>query len=239
MTIQPQRGAVLSAVEDEGTQLAASGALNFIGAGVTAVWNPVTGFYDITIPGSAGGPPAPHAPTHEPGGSDPMTVDAAAAVGSLRTLGITATSACAGNDPRLAGGADVSTTAGTGGVLIGQVVAFVNDGGAARVLPADADGVNTIKDGMGVAVATAAVGVAVLVRVSGEIPAPDARFDALPAVTNVGQRLYLSQTAGRWTLTAPTAAPAKALRTGWVSFAGGAADTTRVVVDIGEGYLNG
>lgn len=42
-----------------------------------------------------------HASTHEPGGSDAMTVDAAAGIGSLRTLGITSTSACAGNDARL------------------------------------------------------------------------------------------------------------------------------------------
>jgi len=44
---------------------------------------------------------AAHKTTHEPGGSDAMAVDAAAATGSLRTLGTSATSACAGNDARL------------------------------------------------------------------------------------------------------------------------------------------
>jgi hypothetical protein len=38
-----------------------------------------------------------HAATHEPGGTDPLTVDAAAATGSLRTLGAGAAQAAAGN----------------------------------------------------------------------------------------------------------------------------------------------
>jgi hypothetical protein len=41
-----------------------------------------------------------HHARHE-GGADAMTVDAAAATGSLRTLGTAATAACAGNDARL------------------------------------------------------------------------------------------------------------------------------------------
>lgn len=46
-------------------------------------------------------PPKTHASSHQPGGTDAMAVDAAAGTGSLRTLGSTATSACAGNDSRL------------------------------------------------------------------------------------------------------------------------------------------
>jgi hypothetical protein len=42
-----------------------------------------------------------HKTSHEPGGADALTVDAAAATGSLRTLGTSSTSACAGNDSRL------------------------------------------------------------------------------------------------------------------------------------------
>jgi len=45
--------------------------------------------------------PSAHKTSHEPGGADAMTVDAAAATGSLRTLGTGATAACAGNDSRL------------------------------------------------------------------------------------------------------------------------------------------
>jgi hypothetical protein len=47
--------------------------------------------------GSGGGP---HAPTHQPGGSDPMQVDAAPTVGSLRTLGSGPNQAAPGNDIR-------------------------------------------------------------------------------------------------------------------------------------------
>jgi len=42
-----------------------------------------------------------HASTHNAGGTDAMAIDAAAATGSLRTLGTAATAACAGNDARL------------------------------------------------------------------------------------------------------------------------------------------
>ena len=45
--------------------------------------------------------PISHATSHEPGGGDAMSVDAAAATGSLRTLGTGAQQACAGNDSRL------------------------------------------------------------------------------------------------------------------------------------------
>ena len=48
--------------------------------------------------GSGGGP---HASSHQPGGNDTMAVDAAAEVGSLRTIGAGAQQACAGNDTRL------------------------------------------------------------------------------------------------------------------------------------------
>ena len=45
--------------------------------------------------------PTSHATSHDSGGSDAMVVDAAAGVGSLRTLGTSSTSAAAGNDARL------------------------------------------------------------------------------------------------------------------------------------------
>ena len=54
------------------------------------VWTPVSGV-----------PPSGHAISHEPGGGDAMTIDAAAIVASLRTLGTGALQACAGNDIRL------------------------------------------------------------------------------------------------------------------------------------------
>ena len=61
--------------------------------------------------------PTAHATSHQPGGSDAMSVDAAAATGSLRTLGTSATSACAGNDSRLSDSR--APTGAAGGDLTG------------------------------------------------------------------------------------------------------------------------
>lgn len=52
---------------------------------------------DAAIGAVSGGVPGPHHATHEPGGSDAMAVNAAATVGSLRTLGTGATQAATGN----------------------------------------------------------------------------------------------------------------------------------------------
>lgn len=54
-----------------------------------------------TIVSAPIGAPGAHATTHQPGGADPMAVDAAAATGSLRTIGTGALQATAGNDARL------------------------------------------------------------------------------------------------------------------------------------------
>lgn len=72
-----------------------------------------------------------HKVNHEPGGSDAMAVDAAAVTGSLRTIGVGALQAAAGNDARLsdvrtptahkvthqAGGTDEINVAGLTGLL--------------------------------------------------------------------------------------------------------------------------
>lgn len=50
-----------------------------------------------------------HATTHQPGGADPMAVDAAVGVGSLRTLGIGSTQAAPGDDTRITGAQQRST----------------------------------------------------------------------------------------------------------------------------------
>ena len=54
----------------------------------------------VNTGGGGGGAPDPHHVTHEPGGSDPLAVDAAPGTGSLRTLGTGANQAAPGNDAR-------------------------------------------------------------------------------------------------------------------------------------------
>lgn len=95
-----------------------------------------------------GGPLFGHHATHEPGGNDPMAVNAAAAVGSLRTLGTTALSAAAGTDGRLS---DARTpvlhasthNAGGSDVLVIDAVAAVGSlrtlgAGAQQAMPGNA-----------------------------------------------------------------------------------------------------
>ena len=55
----------------------------------------------LISPAPTAGGGGPHAASHQPGGADAMAVNAAAATGSLRTLGTAATAAAAGNDARL------------------------------------------------------------------------------------------------------------------------------------------
>lgn len=67
----------------------------------------------IDVLEAGGGEVAAHASTHEPGGADALTIDAAAGTGSLRTLGTSGTSACAGNDGRLSDARTPSAHAST------------------------------------------------------------------------------------------------------------------------------
>ena len=64
-----------------------------------------------------------HHLTHEPGGTDPLAVDAAPTVGSLRTLGTGATQAAPGNDARFVTGGGTVTHTGTltdHGIVVGN-----------------------------------------------------------------------------------------------------------------------
>jgi hypothetical protein len=70
-----------------------------------------------------------HAARHNAGGADAMAIDAVAATGSLRTLGTSATSACAGNDTRLPTQAANDALAGTSGAPSGANP-FVTDADA-------------------------------------------------------------------------------------------------------------
>ena len=70
----------------------------------TVVADSTTSILWVRIGGAwvrSGGPPTAHVSTHEPGGSDPLPVDAAADTGSLRTLGTGPQQAAPGNDSRI------------------------------------------------------------------------------------------------------------------------------------------
>lgn len=119
----------------------------------------------------------------------------------------------------------------------GEVVVFDDAAGSPRVFKADADGAGELKDAVGIVQNTViGAGSAVDVQMIGEISVADTEWDAVPAVTDVGKRCYLSATPGNLTLTAPTAAGTTAIRVGWVTVGGIGA--VKVAVLVGEGVLN-
>jgi hypothetical protein len=135
-------------------------------------------------------------------------------------------------------GASTVVYAGTSGeaITVGSLVAIQNASGSPRVFNADSNGAAPLPNVIGVAsTAAASAGLAVSVIVSGETATPDAAWDAIPAVTDVGKRAYLSENVGKWTLTAPTTAGSWVLKSGIVSAGGTGA--VRVFVQIGEGVL--
>ena len=95
--------------------------------------------------------PTAHAISHEPGGGDAMDVDAAANVGSLRTLGTGATQAAAGDDSRLSDARAPTAHAvdhvGGGSDAIAEAVAA---GAAGLLSGADKSKLDGIASGAGV-----------------------------------------------------------------------------------------
>ena len=123
---------------------------------------------------------------------------------------------------------------GTSGEAIaaGAPVLFDNAAGVPRVFNADANGAGELVNVMGVNLtAVGAAALAVTMIVAGRVAVPDAQFDALPAVGDVGKVVYLSENVGLLTLTAPTTTGSTVCRVGWVSQGGTGAVT--IVVGIG------
>ena len=99
---------------------------------------------------------------------------------------------------------DVSGYVAQEPLLAGDLVRFVNDAGTPKVQKADATNVDARLNPTGFVLAPAAAGAAVTVRAAGVASVPAGRFDVAPAVGDVGKRVFVSTTAGRVTLTAPT-----------------------------------
>jgi len=125
---------------------------------------------------------------------------------------------------------DITTTA-MEALAAGDLVCFINDGGVPRVQPSDSNDVAR-QGPVGFAVAAAAAqGDAVLVRIAGEAAVPAARFDAAPAASDVGKRVFLSVTPGKVTLTAPTANGDVVQRVGILTNGSG---NPKILVQVGE-----
>jgi hypothetical protein len=127
-----------------------------------------------------------------------------------------------------------ATANGTTALVANNLVSIDNDGGNSRAFKADANGAGEIVNPVGFAQAAAAVDTAVDIVVAGEITIQDALWDVAPVAADAGKRVYMSTTAGNVTLTAPSTAGDVVMRVAIVSFADGNADTTRVIVQMGE-----
>lgn len=118
----------------------------------------------------------------------------------------------------------VSVTAGEN-IDAGAPVSLADLAGVPRAYEADANGTGTRPQVFGVAVLAITAGAVSNIQVAGETAIlVDAIWDAVPAVTDVGKPVYLSNIVGQLTITAP----ATAIQVGWVSVGG--AGATKIIV---------
>jgi hypothetical protein len=96
---------------------------------------------------SNGRTPTAHHKIHEPGGTDPMAVDAAAATASLRTLGTGATQAAAGTDSRFPTSAEKAALVGTQGTPSGSNPLVTNVDARLFAISVKAPPYNAVDDG--------------------------------------------------------------------------------------------
>lgn len=115
----------------------------------------------------------------------------------------------------------------------GEIVRFVT-GGAEK---ADANAPLQLKP-VGVVVAAAGVGAPVTICTSGTVDMPATQFDVAPIAANVGETVWLSTTAGKVTLTAPTAIGSVVQKIGILeTLAGGGGGSPQILVQIGDPVL--
>jgi hypothetical protein len=192
-----------------------------------AAWQPMAGG------GGAVNSVTASAPLSSSGGANPdisFPTWPANAAGVLTNNGAGALSWSAASTPATV---DVPATAQE--ILVaGDLVRFVNAAGSPRVQKADATNTDARLNPIGFAVAGAAAGAAVTVRIAGVADVPAALFDAAPVLANVGQRVWVSTTAGRVTLTAPSAAGDVVQRAGVLVDGSG---SPKVLVQIGDPTL--
>lgn len=139
-----------------------------------------------------------------------------------------------GTGPDGTSSAKIIATSGEN-VSVGELVAIDDSDGSPRIYKADANGGTERVNPIGIAASTATPGAPLYVMVAGECPVADSEWDAVPGVADVGKRVYLSEMAGNWTLTAPSATGSMVIRTGIITRGG--AGMVKVVLQIGEGVV--
>lgn len=130
----------------------------------------------------------------------------------------------------LAEGTDSSTTPqavfGTAGatIAVGDVLTYAATSG--KLVLADANGTGTLKNPTGTCRVASTDTNPTALAMAGLVPVT---FAAAPAAASIGAIVYLSETAGRGTLTAPSTSGSRVYMLGILASADGAATTCRVL----------
>jgi hypothetical protein len=116
-------------------------------------------------------------------------------------------------------------------MLAGDLVSYIF-ATTARVQQADANGAGTRATPVGFVTTAAVAGLSTTLRVAGIATVPTTNFDVAPTTANVGAPIYMSETAGRVTLTAPSVASTVSQKVGVLfDVSGGNAS---VLIQIGD-----
>jgi hypothetical protein len=116
-------------------------------------------------------------------------------------------------------------------MLAGDLVSYIF-ATTARVQQADANGAGTRATPVGFVTTAAVAGLSTTLRVAGIATVPTTNFDVAPTTANVGAPIYMSETLGRVTLTAPSVASTVSQKVGVLfDVSGGNAS---VLIQIGD-----
>lgn len=126
------------------------------------------------------------------------------------------------------------TANGTTAIVAKQLLSMANDAGTSAAFAADANVAAPTRYPVGFATAAAAISTSTEMQIAGEVTVPDALWDAAPVAADAGKHVFMSATAGNVTLTVPGSG-SRSQRVGIVTFADASANTTRLVIQFGEG----
>jgi hypothetical protein len=126
----------------------------------------------------------------------------------------------------------VSTVAGES-IATGAPVTMANAAGSPKSYNGEADnGTSEYRNVIGIADATVVLNATLSVLTDGERAIPDAIWDSVPVVGDVGKRAYLSEANGKLTLTAPTTAGSTVIKCGIITKGG--AGLVKMLIQVGE-----
>lgn len=116
-----------------------------------------------------------------------------------------------------------------------DLVVFDDSGGSPRVFKADANGAGELVNAAGFnKTSVAGAGLTVTVVVNGEVSPATTQFDVAPGTADVGKPIFMSETPGKLTLTAPTATGSTVQKVGVLTDGSG---SPKVLIQMGDAYV--